>query len=152
MRARVILYNKENNAVLLIHRFKNGRNYWVIPGGGAKGHETPVETVIREIEEELNIQLRPTDLIHFFKYEEKEYEEFYYAKIPYIVAPKISGEERERSSSNNVYQPEWVASADLTQINLMPPEIAAKIVTLIWQKNSVISYYYVSEIFIWMLR
>ena len=131
MRARVILYNKENKAVLLIHRLKNGRNYWVIPGGGAESDETPVDTAIRETEEELNIQLRPTDLIHFFKYEEKEYEEFYYAKIPYIVAPKISGEERERSSSNNVYQPEWVASADLTQINLMPPEIAAKIVTLI---------------------
>ena len=131
MRARVILYNKENKAVLLIHRFKNGRNYWVIPGGGAKGHETPVETAIREIEEELNIQLRPTDLIHFFKYEEKEYEEFYYAKIPYIVAPKISGEERERSSSNNVYQPEWIAAKELPKINLMPPEIAAKIVTLI---------------------
>ena len=140
MRARVILYNKENKAVLLIHRLKNGRNYWVIPGGGAKGHETPVETAIREIEEELNIQLRPTDLIHFFKYEGKEDEEIFYAKIPYITAPKISGEEKGRSSSNNVYQPEWIAAKELPKINLMPPEIAAKIVTLIWQKNAVNSY------------
>ena len=92
MRARVILYNSENDAMLLIHRLKNGRDYWVIPGDGAEGNETPVETALREIKEELNIQLKPADLTHLL---------------------------------------EWVASADLTQINLMPPEIAAKIVTLI---------------------
>ena len=131
MRARVILYNKENKAVLLIHRFKNGRNYWVIPGGGAENNEAPVDTAIREITEELNIHLKSADLIHFFKCEGKEYEEFFYAKIPYIAAPKISGEERERSSSYNVYQPEWVVIKELPKINLMPPEIAAKIVTLI---------------------
>ena len=43
MRARVILYNSENDAILLIHRLKNGRNYWVIPGGGAKGNERSEE-------------------------------------------------------------------------------------------------------------
>ena len=59
MRARVILYNSENDAILLIHRLKNGRDYWVIPGGGAKGNETTVETAIREINEELSIQLKP---------------------------------------------------------------------------------------------
>ena len=53
MRARVILYNNENKAVLLIHRLKNGRNYWVIPGGGAENNEAPVDTAIREINEEL---------------------------------------------------------------------------------------------------
>ena len=71
MRARVILYNKENKAVLLIHRLKNGRNYWVIPGGGAENNETPVDTAIREINEELNIHLKSADLIHFFNAKEK---------------------------------------------------------------------------------
>ena len=131
MRARVILYNKENKAVLLIHRLKNGRNYWVIPGGGAEKNETPIDTAIREINEELNIHLKPNDLMHFFKYKGKECEEFFYTEIPYSVAPKISGEERERASSDNVYQPEWVAVKELPKINLMTPEIAAKIVTLI---------------------
>ena len=131
MRARVILYNKENKAVLLIHRFKNGRNYWVIPGGGAEKNETPIDTAIREINEELSIQLKPADLTHLLEYKSQENEHFFFAEMPFIAAPAISGEEKERSSKSNVYQPEWVASADLTQINLMPPEIAAKIVTLI---------------------
>ena len=129
MRARVILYNPEHKAFLLIHRFKNGRDYWVVPGGGAEENETPVATAIREIGEELDLQLKPAALRHFFTSEAKE--EFFYTEIPYIVAPAISGEEKERSSKSNVYQPEWVAGADLTQINLMPPEIAAKIITAI---------------------
>ena len=131
MRARVILYNSENDAILLIHRLKNGRDYWVIPGGGAKGNETPVETALREIEEELNIQLKPADLTHLLEYKSQENEHFFFAEIPFIAAPAISGEEKERSNNANVYQPDWVAVKDLTQINLMPPKIACKIINLI---------------------
>lgn len=144
MRARVILYNSENDAILLIHRLKNGRDYWVIPGGGAKGNETPVETAIREINEELSIQLKPAALNQLFEYKSQEDEHFFYAEISFIAAPEISGEEKERSNNANVYQPDWVAVKDLTQINLMPPKIACKIINLIWliwQKSYRISYY-----------
>ena len=131
MRARVILYNSENDAMLLIHRLKNGRDYWVIPGGGAEGNETPVETALREIEEELNIQLKPADLTHLLEYKSQENEHFFYAEISFIAAPEISGEEKERSNNANVYQPDWVAVKDLAQINLMPPKVACKIINLI---------------------
>ena len=144
MRARVILYNSENDAILLIHRLKNGRDYWVIPGGGAKGNETPVETAIREINEELSIQLKPAALNQLFEYKSQEDEHFFYAEISFIAAPEISGEEKERSNNANVYQPDWVAVKDLTQINLMPPKVACKIINLIWliwQKSYRISYY-----------
>ena len=131
MRARVILYNSENDAMLLIHRLKNGRDYWVIPGGGAEGNETPVETALREIEEELNIQLKPADLTHLLEYKSQENEHFFFAEIPFIAAPAISGEEKERANNLNVYQPRWIAVKELTQINLMPPKIACKIINLI---------------------
>ena len=131
MRARVILYNSESDAILLIHRLKNGRDYWVIPGGGAKGNETPVETAIREIDEELSIQLKPAALTYLFEYKNQEDEHFFYAEISLIAAPEISGEEKERSNIANVYRPDWVAVKELTKINLMPPEIAAKIINLI---------------------
>ena len=149
MRARVILYNSENDAILLIHRLKNGRDYWVIPGGGAKGNETPVETAIREINEELSIQLKPAALNQLFEYKSQEDEHFFYAEISFIAAPEISGEEKERSNNANVYQPDWVAVKDLTQINLMPPKIACKIINLIWliwQKSYRISYYSFSNV------
>ena len=131
MRARVILYNRENKTVLLIHRLKNGRDYWVIPGGGAESDETPVDTAIREINEELTIHLKSADLTQLFEYKSQENEHFFYAEISFIAAPEISGEEKERSNNANVYQPDWVAVKDLTQINLMPPKIACKIINLI---------------------
>ena len=131
MRARVILYNSENDAILLIHRLKNGRDYWVIPDGGAKGNETPVETAIREINEELSIQLKPAALNQLFEYKSQEDEHFFYAEIAFIAAPEISGEEKERSNNANVYQPDWVAVKDLAQINLIPPKVACKIINLI---------------------
>lgn len=59
MRARVIIYNPKSDSILLIHRKKNGRDYWVIPGGGAKNQETPTQTAIREIKEELDLDFVP---------------------------------------------------------------------------------------------
>lgn len=102
-----------------------------LKGSGAKGNETPVETAIREINEELSIQLKPAALNQLFEYKSQEDEHFFYAEISFIAAPEISGEEKERSNNANVYQPGWVAVKDLTQINLMPPKIACKIINLI---------------------
>ena len=36
MRAGVILFNPQTKKILLIHRWKNGEEYFVIPGGGAE--------------------------------------------------------------------------------------------------------------------
>ena len=49
-RAAIILI--QNNAILLLHRYKNGMDYFVFPGGHIEKHETPEETVLREIKEE----------------------------------------------------------------------------------------------------
>lgn len=124
MRARVVLYNQNIASVLLIHRLKNSRGYWVIPGGGSKGQETSVQTAIREISEELKISLAAPDLTFMFKIAD---EFIFLAKIAQIKIPEISGEEKERANQNNVYKPTWVKISKLTDIDLMPPEIAQQI-------------------------
>jgi len=45
----------KDGQVLLMHRFKNGEEHWVFPGGGQEEGETPEETVVREIEEETSM-------------------------------------------------------------------------------------------------
>lgn len=128
MRARVIIYNPDLAAILLIHRQKKQRNYWVVPGGGAKKSETPRETAIREINEELQIELTPAQLRQLFVLDD---EYFFLTDYRQKAVPDISGEEKERSSSTNVYRPAWVSLSELLKINLMPPALSNKILTVI---------------------
>ena len=62
MRAGVILYNPQSKQILLIHRWKNGEEYFVIPGGGAESGETAVQIAQREIREELGWSLSEKQL------------------------------------------------------------------------------------------
>lgn len=39
-------------------------NQWDLPGGGREGHETPFETVARELHEELNLTIDPARLVY----------------------------------------------------------------------------------------
>lgn len=128
MRARVIIYNPDLAAILLIHRQKKQRNYWVVPGGGAKKSETPRETAIREINEELRIELMPAQLRQLFVLDD---EYFFLTDYRQKAVPDISGEEKERSTSTNVYRPAWVSLSELLKINLMPPALSNKILTVI---------------------
>ena len=128
MRARVIIYNPDLTAILLIHRQKKQRNYWVVPGGGAKRSETPRETAIREINEELRIELTPAQLRQLFVIDD---EYFFLTDYRQKAVPDISGEEKERSTSTNVYRPAWVTLSELLKINLMPPALSSKILAVI---------------------
>lgn len=128
MRARVIIYNPDLAAILLIHRQKKQRNYWVVPGGGAKKGETPQATAIREINEELQIGLTPAELRQLFAIDE---EYFFLTYFRQTAVPNISGEKKERSTSTNVYRPAWVSLSELLKINLMPPELSKKILAII---------------------
>lgn len=128
MRARVIIYNPDLTAILLIHRQKKQRNYWVVPGGGAKRSETPRETAIREINEELQIELTPAQLRQLFVIDD---EYFFLTDLRQKAVPDISGEEKERSTNTNVYRPAWVSLSELLKINLMPPALSNKILAVI---------------------
>ncbi|WP_279080464.1 NUDIX domain-containing protein [Lactobacillus apis] len=99
-----------------------------MPGGGAENQETPIETAIREVNEELEIKLLPEKLKQLF---EIDNEVIFLAQAGQTKAPRISGEEKERSSTKNIYEPAWVALKDLTTINLMPPEIAQQLLEFI---------------------
>lgn len=120
MRARIILYCPMIKAVLLIHRI-NKRDYWVVPGGQAhKG-----ETALRELKEELAAR----DLTLLYQLDQdNEQQIFLKVTSKLIRTPLIQGEEITRSSSTNVYRPEWVKLKDMAKINLMPPQIAARLV------------------------
>ncbi len=53
----------QENKLLLA--FSNHKKAWYLPGGKVDAGETPVDALLREINEELGIQLRITDLQYY---------------------------------------------------------------------------------------
>ena len=53
----------QDNKVLTIRRTKPNETYWVIPGGGVEEKETNEEALIREIKEELGVDIKIDKLL-----------------------------------------------------------------------------------------
>lgn len=48
---------RRDNKILLIHRHKNGQEYWVLPGGGIEDEETLEMALRREVMEETSMKI-----------------------------------------------------------------------------------------------
>jgi len=55
----------EGKAVLL----QNDRGEWELPGGRVEPDEKPTQTVVREFQEELQVEVEPTDLLDDYVFE-----------------------------------------------------------------------------------
>ena len=52
VRIRVAVCILDGDRILLVQHLKNGRRYWLLPGGGVEVGETLAETALRELREE----------------------------------------------------------------------------------------------------
>jgi len=55
VRVAAVILNKKNE-MLLVNHVKNGRSYWLFPGGGVEYGESLSEAIRRELSEELSIK------------------------------------------------------------------------------------------------
>ena len=98
----------EKGKLLCIFRRKiddegNKQEYYVIPGGGIEEGETRRETAVRELKEELGVDIK---LIGYLGVVEKEKTiEHYYVAKRLKGRPHIGGEELDRMSEKNYYKP-----------------------------------------------
>ena len=121
MRAGVILFNPQTKQILLIHRWKNREEYFVIPGGRAESGETAVQAAQREIQEELGWSLSDEQLQPAFTFRNGQRLEIYFhATISHTLAPVIQGEEALRRHAQNIYQPEWLDIEAICGLNIQP--------------------------------
>lgn len=135
MRQRATAVILKDKKLLLIRRIKPDADYYIFPGGGIEDHETIEQALIREVKEELslniksykllflleNISLPETVTIH------KDDQTWYIFQITeYSGIPEIGGPEKERETTQNQYHIEWVELSKLQSMKHVYPEVLTK--------------------------
>ena len=62
-RIRVAAIIVQEGRVLLVQHAKDGRQYWMLPGGGVDFGESLTEALVRELREETGVEIRPERLV-----------------------------------------------------------------------------------------
>ena len=115
----IIIVDEE---VILLFRRKNNKEYYAIPGGHVEKNETNEECIIREIKEELSINIEVIDLLGITQ---KDNRKEYIYNCKYIDGTlKLGGEELERNNPNNYYEIRKINIKDIDNIDLYPENVA----------------------------
>lgn len=117
----VIIHNKK----ILTHKNIN-KDYYCLPGGRVKIGENSIETVKRELQEELNKDVEITGYVatieNFFELEEKKYHEIYFLhKIEFINEEDKKIESTIHNMEGKEYLIyEWLDLDKIDEYNIMP--------------------------------
>lgn len=111
----------KDNKILLMERKKDGKHYWVFPGGSVEKGETETNALQREIREETNIEIKiESKLVTMI---EKNRQEVYYI-CSYVTGnvslPKDSVEQARISKEGQFYKPQWKNYKNIKKLNLLP--------------------------------
>lgn len=123
-----------NNGLIVIKRIKgnneNRKEYYTIPGGGQESGESIEEATLREIKEEIGIEIELTDKCYVLENQERK-QYFFVAKYKSGIVGSGQGEEMTNSNyeRNGTYIVEIVPVKKIKDINLLPEEIKNIIVS-----------------------
>lgn len=111
----------KDNKVLMIHRIKNGFEYFVFPGGHRRIDEDPKDVVIREVKEETNIDVEDPKLVfEFMNYHSGNHDRYFICECDKCSEPKLVGEESIRHCEENQYYPKWIKLSEVAKLNVLP--------------------------------
>jgi 8-oxo-dGTP pyrophosphatase MutT (NUDIX family) len=120
MRLRVTVIIVRNGEILLIGRQRNGRSYYVIPGGGVEPGESLAQAAIREAREELSLDVELGPLLYARPWDDGRFQQMEYAFLvndyrgePCLQDPEILA----KQTPDNLYALQW---RPLVQLNDAP--------------------------------
>ncbi len=132
----------KDRAILLMQRVKNGRKFYVFPGGGVESNESLVEGLKREFKEEAGLDVKKAKLL--FEIESQlpsdpitgYPNEHYFLIENFSGKPELGGPEKERMDIQNQYSLEWVDLVKLEAIsNLYPQRALQKLIAFLRTKK-----------------
>lgn len=122
-RAAVIITQADQ--LLLLYRYKNGRTYYVIPGGTLEPDETLTQAAVREVKEETGLEIALAKKL--WTYDNNGRLEHYFLATTFSGTLQLGGPELAQLSADNIYRPEWTSLAKLPEIPLVPEAIKMRI-------------------------
>ena len=107
-----------DNKVVLLKRIRKDKNeylhYYAIPGGGIESNETKEDACIREIKEEVGLDVT---IDKYLGMEEYDTGISYYFKVNYLGGiPTLGGEEKEHNNPDNYYEVSLIDINDIDNI------------------------------------
>lgn len=122
--ARASILMIRDGKVLMIHRFRDGNEYYVLPGGGIESNETPEMAALRELEEETSVSVEIVkQMAHFSDSEGRQHYIFLSRYVTGTPNLKINSPEKSKNSNDNVYEPQWVSIEKLKESVIWPEEV-----------------------------
>lgn len=122
--ARVIIIDQ--GRVALLERRRQGKHYFVFPGGGIEPGETPAQAALREALEETGLAVALERIVARIQFQGNDQ--------AYFLAHPIGGEfgsgcgpefTEPFSEENGTYQPCWVELTRLAELPVLPRSLAA---------------------------
>ncbi len=114
-----------DNVVLVMRRVNKGDEYCAFPGGGQEEGETFEQTVVREIDEETTLKVKPGKLLYHIVWDTGD-ENFFYL-CEYLAGEpqlRIDSEEFEQmEDGDQVYEPRWMEIEKLSSLKLYQLEV-----------------------------
>ena len=117
--ARGLIVTDDGLSVIFRRKITDGvkKEYYSIPGGGIEENESCIEGLKRELREELNIEVNVLDLA-FTKETDDRIE--YFFNCEYISGDfSLNGEELDRMSESNYYQPKFLKLDELNNVDIL---------------------------------
>jgi len=110
----------KENKLLMMHRIKDGYEYYVFVGGHRREGERGETTLIREVMEESSLTVKHIKLVFEFKdYARDNYDSYYFCEWE-SGEPKLGGEEKIKNSKENSYNLEWISIERFENLNVLP--------------------------------
>lgn len=116
--ARAIIIQNGELLTMFRHREKDGKvkEYYVIPGGGREEGEKLEDAVKRELQEEMNVEIKV--LGYLGKREDDETCAHYFHCQIINGTPILGGEELDRMNKANFYEPRFVSISEIDSLDM----------------------------------
>ncbi len=138
MRLRVTLIIVQNDEILLIDRQRNGRSYYVIPGGGVEPGESLAQAARREAQEELSLDVALGPLLYTRAWDDGRFQQMEYAFLVnnYDGQPTLDDPEMlDKQTPDNIYSLQWMSLPALNGRPCYPGPVEPHVLTSLLNKN-----------------